>query len=375
MPNSVKYFDSTMSGAPSLSGTAGALIGVLDACLVDGFGSVTVDSLVVASNVVTATVSAGHQFAMVGNTGPVIRIAGASPSGLNGDWRVTVTSSTVFTFATSGIGDQTATGTITAKRAPAGFSKAFSGTNKAAYRSDDITGTRLFCRIDDGYTTYSRIRGYEAMSEDVDTGTGLFPTDEQLSGGGYVYKSNAASSVARDWTLFSDGRAIYLFCDYGAINNWNGGFYFGDVASYVAGDMFGCGLISSISTSGVSQIFLFSSESGSWLARSYRQISTSIGSSRHSHDRTTHLGYISTVAQAYPALADNSLHLWPVECWDANSSARGMMPGLWNPIHDATVPNQLIVSDIPQLPNRDILVQHINGPSYKCAIDLTGPWR
>lgn len=35
----VKYFDSTMPGAPVMSGTVGAMIAVLDACLVNGFGS------------------------------------------------------------------------------------------------------------------------------------------------------------------------------------------------------------------------------------------------------------------------------------------------------------------------------------------------
>ncbi|MBL0320610.1 MAG: hypothetical protein IPP74_15140 [Alphaproteobacteria bacterium] len=120
MPNSVRYYDSTMSGAPQTTTSTGTFIPVLIACLQDGFGSVTVNSLVVASNVATATVSAGHQFAMVGSTGPVIRISGASPSGLNGDWRITVVDSTHFTFTTTGISDQTATGTISAKRAPAG---------------------------------------------------------------------------------------------------------------------------------------------------------------------------------------------------------------------------------------------------------------
>ena len=37
----VKYFLSTDSGAPTLSGTIGSLIGVLDACLVNGYGSKT----------------------------------------------------------------------------------------------------------------------------------------------------------------------------------------------------------------------------------------------------------------------------------------------------------------------------------------------
>ena len=161
MPNSVRFYDSTMSGAPALSGTAGALIGVLDGCLVDGFGSVTVNSLVVASNVATATVSAGHQFAMIGNTGPVIRIEGATPSGLNGDWRVTVTGATTFTFATTGISDQTATGMITAKRAPAGFEKA-QGIISAFYLKDPN---------DEEWASDEGVRGYFAwMKSDFPDG-------------------------------------------------------------------------------------------------------------------------------------------------------------------------------------------------------------
>ena len=192
----------------------------------NGYGSVTLDSLVVASNVATCTKSTGHGFTAIGSTGPVIRVSGSTPAGLNADWRITVVSSTVFTFVTTGISDQTATGTIAAKRAPAGFSKAFSATNKAAYRSDDVTGTRLYCRIDDTGTTNARVRGYEAMS-DVDTGTGLFPTDAQISGGGYVPKSSSASAVA--WTLVSDGRMIYLLTQYSNGSYWEGGFVFGDI--------------------------------------------------------------------------------------------------------------------------------------------------
>lgn len=373
MPDTtVKYFDSTMSGAPALSGTAGTLIGVLDACLVNGFGSVTLDSLVVASNVATGTISTGHNFAMVGATGPVIKIEGATPSGLNGEWRVTVTSGTVFTFATSGISDQTATGTITAKRAPAGYSKAVSDTNKAAYRSDDMAGTRLYVRVDDTTTTYARIRGYETMS-DVDTGTGLFPTDAQLSGGGYVYKAIAANSTPRPWKFFSDGRAVYFFIDWASNNDYGGGFYFYDVASYVAGDSFCCGLVCSTVVGHASHMYMLNSVAG-WLARAYTQVGTSITSSRCSHSRTSAIGYTS-VTHPYPSPADNSLHLWPVECWDTDSLPRGLLPGLWNVIHNASVPQDLIVADVPQLPGRSFIVQYLNGAIYKCAIDLTGPWR
>jgi len=371
MPNSVRYYESTMSGAPSLSGTAGALIGVLDACLVNGFGSVTVNSLVVASDVATATVSAGHQFTMQGTTGPVIEISGANPSGLNGEWRVTVTSSTTFTFVTSGISDQTATGTISAKRAPAGFSKAFSGTGMEAYRSDDITGTRLYLRIDDTYGMYARIRGYEGMT-DVNTGTFLFPTDAQISGGGYVWKSNAASSVTRPWALYTDGRMIYFVCDTQLNTFWAGGFVFGDVDSYAASDTFGCLLLCSGTATGSLGLHLLGNTSNAFWARSYTQLDSDPLVSRYSHGKTTYLGF---GAQAYPAPADTHLHLWPVECWEGTTLARGMMPGLWNPIHDSDTPNGLIVDDIPNLPGRTLKVQTINNTAYECAIDLTGPWR
>jgi len=368
MSTSVKYYNSTMSGAPSLSGTAGALISVLDGCLVDGFGSVTVDSLVVASNVATATVSAGHQFAMIGNTGPVIQIAGASPSGLNGDWRVTVISSTEFTFATTGISDQTATGTITAKRAPAGFSKAFSDTNKAAYRSDDITGTRLYCRIDDSTTTYARIRGYESMTG-IDTDlVGPFPTDAQLSGGEYVYKSNAASSATRPWALVSDGRMVYFFCDPAGSGTWTGGFWFGDLDSYVVSDGYGCIMIGSNSASGD---FLGYAVNGSsvanYLARAITQTGGSLATTRYSNGKSAGLG------ASGPAYDSDNVLLWPIEAWDGTTSPHGLMPGLWNPICTSVLHGE-ILEGVPQLSGRTLITQII-ATSRSCAIDLTGTWR
>ncbi len=364
----VKYFASTMSGAPALSNTAGSLIGVLDACLVNGFGSVTLNSLVIASNVATGTVSGGHNFAMVGNTGPVIKIEGATPSDLNGLWRIaSVPGSTTFTFATTGISDQTATGTITAKRAPAGFSKAFSGTNLAAYRSDDVAGTRLYLRVDDTTTTYARIRGYETMS-DVNTGTGPFPTVAQNSTGGYAVKADGTN---RPWTLFCDTQMIYVFCDYGNNATWVGGFCFGDIDSYVASDAFRCLLIHDSSTSTGFYLYALSANSYSYLARSYTQRGGSIASARYSHGKTAGLG---TGGELYPCVADDSLHLWPVECWDSTSNARGMMPGLWNPIH-ADTPHGLIVDNVQNLPGRTLIVQTTNSVTYKCVIDITGPWR
>ncbi len=69
----VKWFSSTMEGAPLLSSgsagsahttTAGSLIALLKAVLVTGFGIKSVSSLVYSSaaQTITATVAAGHKY-------------------------------------------------------------------------------------------------------------------------------------------------------------------------------------------------------------------------------------------------------------------------------------------------------------------------
>jgi hypothetical protein len=122
---SVKLLHSAMPGAPVLSGTAGALINVLDACLVDGFGVSAVASLVVAGEVATATMSGGHS----GEVGSVMTVAGATPSGLNGEQKVLSVGggNTTLTFDATGIADQTATGSITIKMSGAGWGRRFQG--------------------------------------------------------------------------------------------------------------------------------------------------------------------------------------------------------------------------------------------------------
>ena len=192
MPDTtVKLFRSTDAGAPTIGAAAGSLIAALDACLVTGYGAVTVNTLSVVSGVATTIVSAGHGLTMAGSTGPVMRIAGATPSGLNGDWRVTVVNSTTFTFATTAA-DGTASGTITAQRAPAGWEKAFSGTNLAAYRSTDLAATGCYLRVNDpagsGGTYKAYATGYATMS-DIDTGTDSF-----ISRLGVIYRGGAGGA-------------------------------------------------------------------------------------------------------------------------------------------------------------------------------------
>lgn len=379
MPDTtVKFFASTMSGAPSLTGQVGTLIGVLDACLQDGFGSVTVNTLAVASNVATATVSAGHNLAMLGAVGPVIRIAGATPSGLNGDWRVaSIPNSTTFTFATSGISDQTATGTITAQRAPLGFAKVYSGTNKAAYRADDVASTRFYLRVDDATNAqWGYLRGYETMS-DVDTGTGLFPS----SGEYYASKSSAASSTARDWTLYGDSKAFWLFIKYDG-TNWPGAVFFGDLISYKPGDAYHCALIGHPSQSASANtwdVLQSNNQAGHSLARSYTQLGATLTFGKWSHVRMALMG--STPALLTPDPVTNGLLFALIEVWEgAGVSPRGVLPGLYCPLHHYTATEMThgnVVDSVVGLPSaRTLIIQaQASNNSRRGALDLTGPWR
>lgn len=366
---SVKYFDSSMSGAPALSNTAGTLVSVLDACLVNGFGSMTLTSLVIAGNVATA-IKTGHGFVMRGNTGPVIVISGATPAELNTEFRIqSIPDANTFTFATSGIADQTATGTISAKRAPAGFSKVFSGTNKGAYQSNDITGTQLFLRVDDTTTTYARMRGYEDIANqtafDGDTATGPYPTDEQLSGGGYLFKVNGTGT--RKWTLFCDGRIFYFFDDPYVTGEWYGGICFGDPQSHYAVDPFCCILVATTAATSPTYLFQLGVSSGGYIARNSSMTGLSVVLGKYSHGRSTQMGY------NYTTFNYDFLSFWPVEVWDSSVAPRGMMPGLWNPI-SSTLPHGLVINGIAQLPGRTLITQRMS-VSYCCAIDITGPWR
>ena len=251
----------------------------------------------------------------------------------------------------------------------AGFSIIYTGTNKRVYQSDDVESSQLFCRVDDTYGSYARLRGYETMS-DVDTGTGLFPLDSQLSGGYYVYKASAAS--ARSWRFYSNGKIFYLFIDSQANGSWPGIILFGDGNSYVENDAYNCLIAGSEASSGPTNFSTLNSINGLYVARVINQSGGSWKSYRMSHVKTFYFGY--TNAQPFPRRADNKLAIWRVEYWDEDDDAHGMLPGLWNPIHSSDLPDAYEFSNIPELPGRILKVQSCGASVRQCCMDLTGPW-
>lgn len=78
-----------------------------------------------------------------------------------------------------------------------GWTKAYSGTNLAAYRSD--SGNRFYLRLDDTQAQYARLRGYRTMSA-VSTGASPFPTTSQAPANTWgMRKSWSSGSTARKY--------------------------------------------------------------------------------------------------------------------------------------------------------------------------------
>lgn len=165
------YYRSTDASAPALTGTAGSLITLLDAILVNGYGS----------------------------------------------------------------------------KPAAGWSKAFTGTNRAAYRMG-AGRTRAYLRVRDdaGGTAGAKealVRMFETMT-DVDNGTNPMPKAGQtaITDTSFVLrKSSAADSNARAWAAVADSRTLLIFTDHGSGNTWCP-HYFGEFYSFLPSDAYGYGI-------------------------------------------------------------------------------------------------------------------------------------
>lgn len=379
---SVKYFHSAMAGAPVLSGTAGALIAVLDACLNDGFGTQTAASVVVASGIATVTLSGSNPYDVYS----VAVLSGATPSGLNGEKRVLSTASNSFTFDATGISDQTATGTISVKLSPAGWTKSFTGTNLAAYKSSDVTATGCLLRVDDTGTFNARVVGYETMS-DVNTGTGQFPTSAQQSGGLYWAKSSAASTAARPWVVFADGKSFYFMVSQAAASTQYSMYGFGDGLPTKSADAYHAMLNGDINDpssaspgNSSNQLGNQAATGGSYSPRSYTQLGSSIVM------KLAFPQFVGNVAAStgsssytlpYPNPADGGLYIAPYYMSEStNGVLRATIPGFYcapQNIGTSAFASKDTVAGVTGLSGK-VLKAIVSGagPAF---IDVTGPWR
>lgn len=179
----IKYFVHT-NNAPQLQNAYGSMIGVLDACLVNGISLGSISSLTAVGTTVTAVFSTAHNLMQY----QVFKIAGANQAEYNGEHRIlTVPTATSLTFQLLSAPSVTiATGAMTASIPPLGWEKTFSASNevgggKAAYRSKNTSLlSRPFLRVVDeldpaysaNYAKYAKVGIVEDMT-DINTMLGV----------------------------------------------------------------------------------------------------------------------------------------------------------------------------------------------------------
>lgn len=398
----IKVFRSDQLGAPAINGVSGTLITALDDILVNGYGQVNVTSITRTGNNAAVETAAPHGF----ETGDVALIAGADPSAYNGEYVVTVTGATSYTFAIAGEPASPATGTITSKRAPAGFSKVFAGTNKGVYRSNDISSRRHFFRVQDagitsGGSREAQLWGYEDMT-DVDTGTGMYPTIAQYTQGFFWQKSDIADSVGRHWVLITDGKTVYHFAYvqsrtndhvYNTIGNPGtnmSSVAFGDAVEFRQGDAYlsfvtGCsqpnnfsssqynGLFNS--TTSISDITPSSAQAVIITARDFTAVPGARQGKIFGSALSNTFGGAAYIG--YPHVIDNGFYMVPAMIVQGSPPLiRGRMTGFFEPLHGPCFPNGTIIDNIQGYVGRKFMMLYgKNGNAVSaCVIDITGPW-
>lgn len=327
----VQLFRSTDTGAPTISNTAGSRITALDAILVNGYNSVSVTSMTRSGSTVTVTVSGGHGFDSA-LAHAVAEIAGAVETAYNGRWKITPTSSTVYTFD---IGAATptspATGSITSKRAGLGWTKPYSGTNLASYLSPDGE----YLAVDDTQATSCRLRGYETMSA-VSTGTGPFPTVAQVTNGNTW--SVTVASVA--WEFVSNGS---LFHWWGAMDSSSTGvngvlLSFGKLGKRTkTGDVYPF-IISGATTGGAVDVncafldLMTTARTGCYVARTHTGSGTSLNVGR-TVLRGINSNYMGAAGYPYPHATNSAVGYEEIPIHEPNAVIRGTLVGLYAPLH------------------------------------------
>jgi hypothetical protein len=376
-----RVYRSTDYGAPTLCGSIGFLIPHLKACLVDGYGSLTISSITHTAGTVSVTTAVAHGL----KTYSIQLIAGVNEAGYNGEYSVTVTGTYTFTYTTGGISINTGTGTMTTKTPAAGWTQPYTGTNLSAFRQGG--GQQRYLRVDDTTTLTSRIIGYETMS-DVNTGVGGFPTNSQVVGGLYVQRSSTADAVLREWVLVADNKNLFLWV------GWNSVFpyvdspmigYF-DLLPSKAGDIYATCLAANVSAviAGFRMSYLVATvnaadATGSFVVRSFTQIGTAMPVNKIS-DYGKGNAQVNAGASGliYPHQTDGCLWVSPIWLAEvqptlAQNCIRGTIPNMWNPLHYRPLNHGDTFIGTGTLAGKVLMAFNIQ-PAAQVFLDISSSW-
>jgi hypothetical protein len=339
-------YRSSDSGAPVLTGQVGALVALLDACLVNGY-TASVTSITRSGGTATVTVPVPHNLI----DGQLVTIAGAAETDYNGTFAITVVTGVVFTYTVPGAPATPATGVITYLRIAAGWSKPFTGTNKAAFKQG--AGSFFYVRVQDdapgaGAAREARVVGYETMTN-VDTGTDLFPTAAQKTNGLFVRKSSTADATARNWILFADSTTFYLYVlSAGADTTPTAyrAFCFGDIYSLKTADNYKAFIAArnaendtsaTADTLDLLTTIVTAASNSNYIARGHNETAGAVNIGKHGDNAKANSVTLGIGLVAYTNPGNGAFYLSRVWVHDPTTTPvnglRGRMRGLWQFLH------------------------------------------
>lgn len=396
----VKVYTSSQIGAPVMNGVVGSLIGVLDACLVNGYAAAAVESITVSDNTATVKTTAAHGFA----EGDYALIAGAAEDDFNGEFKVRLVDSLRFSYPLYNASASAATGSITVKRPSAGWEKPFALPNQGVYRAKE--GNRHYLHVNDSASTAGGVReaamrGYRAMSA-IDNSQEPFPTVAQKGPGVMVYKTTGADTSPRPWYVIADERFFYLGIQ--IADNTVGSIFTG--GSWPYWHCFGELAFPFLDDDPYNTVIAGMANSNS-IGDAYQNNGVFIPSNRDSSGNNGNAGYLlrgfgmlegvpvqyrnmghcwdeTAIGEAqcfpYPHKADNGMMICPIRCTSENG-LRGYLPGFYESMHGNVTGSigmgAIIDGEFLGLEGRKLIA--LTGRQYTVVgmalFDITGPWR
>jgi hypothetical protein len=421
----VKFFHSAMSGAPVLSNNWGDLIGLLDGCLVTGFNLKTINGITANAGVATASISGGHTYVK----DQIVLISGCDQPAYNGERRVTGITANTFTFDVAGNPASPATtqGSISCKVAPLGWEKAFSGTNKAAYRSTDPASPRHYLRVDDDIKQANGFNSYDTSwakwanvgicenMTDIDTIVGAqAPFDPNNPTQNWKQKENwhfgwhkwyhghqsgientgDGGAGPRNWVLVGDGRLFFLMNTMQQGFTWYGRcvYAFGDPISFKPGDNSATILKAHdrywtnnqhwsypSQFGGSNMLALELDWEGAVMLRNFIQLGNPIRWGLCTLNTTNLQKGCGRGGLPFPNGPDYALWLLPAYIRQEDGHMRGIMPGMrWIP-QDRPYSDMTVVDNVVDEEGKSFLLprySYSSEPEWgQLAFDITGPWR
>ena len=386
------------------SSTAGKLLTVLDAVLVDGYTTAALTSITRSGTTATATLTVANTTLETGNWATISGCTGGDASLYNGTFQITLDSSTQFRYTMTGTPGGSAAGTPVYAKAGLGWTRPSlggtnPGTNITAYLPQAVTGyPRFHLRVDDsggtaGGVKEAAVRGYETMS-DINTGTGLFPSVAQAATGLCWRKSTTTpiDATLRPWVIVGNGRTFYLVVNSDASLTLGRGFCgFGGFESFKTGDQYNCFIngwagfnTTTQATTGTGLAWghtaVFSVTGGAFAARGLVQAGAPVilGNFVGLTNGAFGLGAINTGLLAYPAPADTGVWFQqPMIFESAITMARGRLPGFYSHLH-VSFPSADgdRISGVGNLTGAVLVCVSITNSSTQgqVHIDTIGPW-